>query len=220
MNQTLQILQFVLFVIPVVALITLGGVILLKPVSVVNRRWYLAVFLPILFANSLILLESILLNAGGGLTIWRFWLILLVDVFLIVGVSWYFRGFMVFGLNAADTETILKDALLSKGYVVQQQVGKKSILWGKPWAAQILTVNTNGSTEDIWITERFNEVLVRVDSSKGLNILKGGLPSLRKVERPYTFEAHAFGLLFLVVAVVLGVLIWIFFFEPQLLILD
>lgn len=220
MNQTLQILQLVLFVIPVVALITLGGVILLKPVSVINRRWYLAVFLPILFANPLILLESILLNGEGGLTIWRFWLILLADVLLIVGVCWYFRGFMVFGLNAADTETILKDELLNKGYEVQQQVGKKSVLWGKPWAAQILTVSNNGSTEDIWITERSNEVLVRVDSTKGLNILKDALSSLRNVQRPYVFEAHAFGLLFMVLAVVVGVLIWIFFFEPQLLIID
>ena len=48
MVMTLQILQVSLFAIPVIVLIALGLVILLRPVAVINRRWLLLTFLPLL----------------------------------------------------------------------------------------------------------------------------------------------------------------------------
>ena len=47
----LQNLQLILFSIPVLYLLALGLLILFKPVTVLDRRWMLLAFLPILVDN-------------------------------------------------------------------------------------------------------------------------------------------------------------------------
>ncbi len=219
MTQTLQILQLILFSIPILALLGIGGKILKKTVSIINRRWFLCVFLPLLLANPLIILESYSIEDSLIPADWRLWLILITDLALIVGITWVFRGFMVIGLNQSEVKNIIFCGLQDRGHKVKSHTGKKQVLLGRVWNALILTISTNGHQEDIWITEGFNEVLIRVDSSAGLGILKHVLPALRTEEKPSNFKARTLGFLYIVLAVVFAVLSWILFFEPRLIVI-
>ncbi len=219
MTQTLQIIQLVLFILPILTLFGMGGVILLKSVTIINRRWFLLIFLPLLFANPLAILENTLANPSRTVD-WRLWLILTADLALAVWLLLSFRGFMVYGLDSNETVELLKDLFQGQGLEVHLQAGKKRLLWGKTWDAKALTIDSQGQKKDIWIIERFHEVLVHTDSKVGLTRLKEILPSLRKIERPYAFKSHAMGVLYLVLGVVLAVLSWIFFFEPRLILIE
>lgn len=218
--QTIQILQLILFIIPGVVLITMGVVILAKPVSVINRRWYWAVFLPLLLANPLALIENSPIWPGIGPVNWRVWLILAADIFLVVWITLAFRGYMVFGVNVVEAQSILKEAFESMGYEVKVRTGEKRALWGRAWEAHILDVSRSGQSVEIWMTERFNEVDVRADTRSSRPLLKAALPSLRQLDKPYLFKDHAMGILFIVLAVVFAVLGWIFFFEPRLIFIE
>lgn len=221
MTQTLQTLQLILFAIPTLTLLAIGGVILIKPVSVINRRWYLLVFLPLLLANAAAILENDpSAGAFSSAANWRLWLVLIADLAMAVGVTLVFRGALVYGLNAAETEGLLASTLRDKGYEVHSHVGEKRVLWGSSLDARILTVNQDGQAVDLWITERFNEVIIHAESRNGFVLLKQALPEIPKVERPYDFKSHAMGILYIILAVVFAVLFWIFFFEPRLILIE
>lgn len=219
MTQTLQIIQLVLFILPILALFGMGGVILLKSVSIINRRWFLLIFLPLLFANPLAILENTLAEPSKAAD-WRLWTILMADLALGVWILHSFRGFMVYGVDAAETVQLLKGQFQDQGFEVHLGIGKKRLLWGKTWDAKVLTLDLQGLKKEIWVIERFQEVLVSTDSKFGLTHLKQILPALRRVERPYGFKSHAIGVLYLVLGVVLAVLSWIFFFEPRLILIE
>lgn len=210
----------ILFIIPGVVLITMGVVILAKPVSVIDRRWYWAVFLPLLLANPLALIENSPIWPGIGPVNWRVWLILAADIFLVVWIILAFRGYMIFGVNVGEVHSTLKDALESMGCEVKIRTGEKRALWGRAWEAQILDVSRSGQSAEIWMTERFNEVVVHADQRSDRPLLKTVLPSLRQLEKPYFFKDHAMGILFIVLAVVFAVVGWIFFFEPRLIFIE
>lgn len=218
--QTIQILQLILFIIPGIVLIALGVVILVKPVSVIDRRWYWAVFLPLLLANPLALIENSPIWPGIGPINWRVGLILAADIILVIWIILTFRGYMVFGVNAEGTLSTLEETLQSMDYDVETRMGEKRVLWGRAWEARILDVSWSGQTTEIWITERFNDVVIHTDSAAGRSLLKEALPSLREVENAYVFKDHAMGILYIVLAVVFAVLGWIFFFEPRLILID
>lgn len=220
LTQTIQILQLILFIIPGIVLIAMGVVILVKPVSVIDRRWYWAVFFPLLLANPLALIENSPIWPGIGPINWRVWLILAADIFLVIWIILTFRGYMVFGMNAGETQTLLEEALQSMGYMVKMRTGEKRALWGRTWEARILDVSRAGQSTEIWISERFNEVILRSDTAAGRAVLKAALPSLRQAEKPYNFKDHAMGILFIILAVVFAVLGWIFFFEPRLIFIE
>jgi len=220
LTQILQIMQLILFSLPIIALLGIGVVILLRPVSILSRRWTLAVFLPLLVANPLALLENNYLATSFDTLDWRIGLILVADIVLVVGAFWISQGFMVYGITAPDAEEMLVRTLEEQGLVIEVHSGEKQVLGGRVWHARILSVTTEGRTEDIWITERYNEILIRADSRVGLGILKKGLPSLRKSTRHYDFKAHAMGILYIILAIVFAVLSWIFFFEPRFILID
>ena len=220
MTQIIQVLQLILFIIPGVVLIIMGIVILAKPVSVIDRRWYWAVFLPLLLANPLALIENSPIWPGIGPVTWRVWLILAADIFLVVWIILAFRGYLVFGVNVGETQSTLKEAFESMGCEVKVRTGEKRSMWGTAWEAQIMDVSQPGQSAEIWMTERFNEVVVRADTKSGRLLLKTVLPSLRQLEKPYRFKDHAMGVLFIVLAVVFAVLGWIFFFEPRLIFIE
>jgi len=218
--QTIQVLQLILFIIPGLVLIAMGVVILIKPVSVINRRWYWFVFLPLILANPLALIENSPIWPGIGPINWRVGLILAADIFLVIWIILTFRGTMVFGLGASETLSILKETLQSMDYEVEMRTGEKRVLLGRALEARILNVSRADVFAEIWISERFNEVVIRTDSKAGRSILKTVLASLRQMEKPYDFKDHVMGVLYIVLAVVFAVLGWIFFFEPRLILID
>lgn len=220
MTESIQVLQLILFIIPGVVLVTMGVVILAKSVSVINRRWYWAVFLPLLLANPLALIENSPIWPGIGPVNWRVWLILAADIFLVVWIILTFRGYMVFGVNVGETQSTLKETLESMGYEVKIRTGEKRVLWGRAWEAHIMDVSRSGQSVEIWMTERFNEMVVRAETTSGRRLLQAALPSLRQLEKPYLFKDHVMGILFIVLAVVFAVLGWIFFFEPRLIFIE
>jgi len=218
--QTLQTLQLILFAIPLLTLLAIGTVILIKPVSAINRRWMLLVFLPMLLANLLAILENDSLSNDVVLSDWRLWLILVTDVALAVGIIFTFHGFIVYGLSATETEDTLVNILRAEGYEVEQRMGEKRVLWGRIRNAFILMVQNGDQSEDVWITSRGDEVLIRMDSPSGLHLLKKTLSAIQSTKTTYDFRAHAMGVLYIVLAVVFAGLSWIFFFEPRLILIE
>jgi len=221
MVMTLQILQVSLFSIPILVLVILGLVILLRPVAVINRRWMLLTFLPLLLANLLAVVMGDTQNEIAILLDWRFWAIVAVDMVLAVGISIWLRGVALYGLELTRAKKLCREAIEAKGYTVSPKTGKKQSLLNTVPQASILSVTIEGREEDIWLTSRAGEVVIRADSRRGMSLLKQDvLPALRKVQTPYMFQAHAMGVLYLVLAVVLLVFGWIYFFEPRLLLVE
>ena len=220
MAQTLTIIQIGLFALPMLSLFGLGVVILVKPVNVINRRWYMAVIAPLLLANPLVVLDNTLRSVGEISLGWRFWLVLVVDILLLVGLTWRFRGYLVYGLSVSDIEETLARAFESQGLDVRKNIGVKSSLLGWTGDAQVLTVVEESQPTDIWISERYREVLLQADTKQGYQRLKGELHVIRETDQPYWINAHIMGILFIIFAFVLAVMLWIFFFEPKLIQFD
>lgn len=88
MPETLTAIQIGLFALPMLLLLGLGSYFLLKPVNVINRRGYLLVIAPLLVANPIFILEDTFNPEGNPSLGWRFWLVLVVDILLLVGIIW------------------------------------------------------------------------------------------------------------------------------------
>jgi len=88
LSETLTAIQIGLFALPILSLFGLGVYLLLKPVNVINRRWYLLVIAPLLVANPIFVLEDTFNAEGSSSLGWRFWLVLMVDILLLVGITW------------------------------------------------------------------------------------------------------------------------------------
>jgi hypothetical protein len=215
---TLQLLIPVfMFTIPIISMIVLGCTILIKPVSAINRRWYLAIFLPLLIANPLALLDQ----TDPPFSDWATLIILLAaDALLVVGFFLVFRGMTVYGLTLEDTQDLLINNLKELGFDVQKIIGAKAYWLGKVKDAHILTIRRGDISEQIWLAQQFNEIILRVDSRQGWQILKSVVSEIRQQKTAYQFSSHAVGILFIVLAIVFGALTWIFFFEPRLILIE
>lgn len=216
----LQILQVSLFAVPVLVLVALGWVILRRPVTVLNRRWLLMTFVPLLLANLAAIVMNDTQNAILTLADWRFWAIAAVDLGLAAGIWVWLRGFAVYGLTLPQAETLCRAALKAQGYDVSARVGEKRSLLVTAPQATILTVSLADGEEELWLAERAGEIVLRADSRRGMALLKGLLSSLRTFPAEYHFKAHTMGILYLVLAVVLLVFSWVYFFEPRLLLVE
>jgi len=218
---TLKILQVSLFAVPVIVLIVLGLVILLRPVAVINRRWLMLTFLPLLVANLLATVMGDMQNGIDLLPDWHFWAIVAVDATLAVGIGIWLRGVALYGLPLATAESLCREALETQGHSVTTRVDEKRTLLTTVPQATILTVTIEGREEEFWLTLRGGEVMIRMDSRRGMSLLKQKvLPALRGHQMPYDFQAHAMGALYLVLAVMLLTFGWIYFFEPRLLFVE
>ncbi len=217
---TLQVLQVVLFAIPILTLLIYGLLILIRPVVVIDRRWMLLVFLPLLAANLLAMWENDSVNEVTVLTDWRLWLIFATDLALGVGLTLSLRGRAIYGVSSSDAAYLIREALEKAGVNVESRIGEKRSIWTMPQNAQILTLHTQTGTEDIWFTSRAGEVLMRTSSRQGMATVRKALPAVRTVQTEYLFSAHAMGVLYLVLGVVFSVLSWIIFFEPKLLLIE
>ena len=215
MTQILQTLQVILFGIPTLVLAGIGVIILHQSVSLVNRRWFLAVLIPLLIANTLaVFTETGPVNLG-----WRTWLMLIANMVLIIGSLWVTHGIQVYGLSVEVIEQVLTAFLLQQGFIVDAHSAEKRDLWGRTRDARQLNVVKDELTHVFWITARFNEVLMRAERSADAYILKQSLPVLQEEKVPYDIKAHAVGVLYIVLALVFAVLTWIFFFEPQFILI-
>lgn len=220
MLQMLQILQLILFFIPVFTLLSLGAVILVKSVSVISRRWFLAVFLPLLIANPLAYIENRLTSETALGADWRLWLVIIADAVLVFVILRAFRGWAVYGFDADQVRALLQDYFRGQGLNSDGKEETRRSLWGQVWEGCVLSVELLEETASLWIIERFNEVHVRAHSSRGACLLKRALASVKQDEPHYDFSRHAVGILYLVLGVVLAVLGWIFFFEPRLILIE
>lgn len=216
----LQVAQVVLFFLPVLALTILGAVILLRPVSVIHQKWYLAVFLPLLLATPLSLLENYLRGAGAGLTDWRFWLIVVADLLLIAFIFYLLRGWVVYGLPLQAVQNLMALTLSRQNLDAAMAPGQKHSLWGNDLSAIIFQAAGREGTVEIWLTERYNEVVLRAASRGAVGVLRPMIKALRQQKPPYDLRRHAVGILYILLGIVLAVFGWIFFFEPRLVLLD
>lgn len=216
MTQTLQVFQVILFGIPSLVLAGIGVIILRQSVSLVNRRWFLAVLIPLLVANTLtIFTEDGLLSLN-----WRTWLMLGANAVLIVGSLWVTHGIQVYGLNVEHVEQVLTESLLQQGFTVNAHSTEKRDVWGRTQDARRLSAVKGDQTHVFWITARFNEVLVRAEQSTSSKLLGKSMTTLQAEKVPYDFKAHTAGVLYIVLALVFAVLAWIFFFEPRFILID
>ncbi len=215
-----QAVQLILFILPILALLGIGLKILLAPISILNQRWYLAVFFPLLLANTLVIVENLFNNEVATAGDWRLLLIVIADFALLVGFVLYFRGILVYGMTLDAIEIALKSAFDQQGYETSVGHGEKKFLWERIRDARILSMEKAGHKEVLWLTERFKEVLIRADTRAGLALFQSVLPELRTVEQSYEIKDHATGVLYLMLAIIFAVLTWIFFFEPRFILIS
>lgn len=217
--EILQIIQVALFSIPTVYFLILGLFILLRPVTVLNRRWLLLVFLPLLMANPLAFAEADLQNGIPVVKDWAFWVLLGVDLVLAGGVLWFFRGYDIYGLSEAQVRDGLVKGLRAQGREVEVSQGARNTLLFRSQNATILNITQGEAAETIWLMARAGEVVLQSRSWTVMNQLRPILASLRSSQRESGSANLALGVLYLVLAVVFAVLTWIFFFEPRILVL-
>ena len=216
MTQTLQALQVILFCIPILALLAIGVVILHRAVSIVDRRWFMAVLVPLLIAN-------ILASFTGNDQVnpnWRTWLMLGANAILIIGSLWVTHGFQIYGLPVETVEQVLTQFLQQQGFTVDKRSAEKRDLWGRTRDARRLLAEKNELAHVFWVTQHFNEVLVRAERKADSRILQQSMPGIRTIQIPYDIKQHAVGVLFIILALVFTVLTWIFFFEPRFILIE
>jgi len=220
LSQPIQILQVILFLIPILSLFVIGGLILIKPVCLIHRRWFLVVFLPLLIANLLAILQNYLMIDGSAAIDWQLWLILTADLLLIMVITWTFRGWSVYGLDGDKVQDLVLGYLQSQGLDFDVDDGEISTLFGRISDARLINVHWMGKDVVIQIGERFNEVSIRTGTPRGACFLKGALSKIRCAQTIYAFKRHAVGILYIVLGAVFAVLSWIFFFEPRILLIE
>ena len=220
MVQNLQILQLVLFSIPILYLLTLGLLILFKPVTIMDRRWMLLVFIPILVDNLLAIFGNETLSLAEILRDGYFWLILGVDLALGIGFALTLRGYVVYGLTPEQVEQALIQAMKDAGCPVDVAQGEWQSYWGRASEGRVITWETAGQSRSCTVTSRPSEVMIRAKSRHDLRQLEAFIRETRKIKGPYEFSQHAGGVLYLVLAVVLAVFGWIYFFEPRLILIE
>ena len=220
MLQTLQIAQLVLFLLTPLSLLVIGLLILFKPVSVIPRIWHMAVFLPLIIANLFAVFENQLVLQNKITLDVNVWLLLIIDLVLTGAIVFSFRGWMVYGLNAERVQELLLSYFKEKGLVWTAERRERKNTYGRASDAIRISVQFVGKHGEIWIIDRFNEVLVQVDSRVGACLLKSLWSSFVKIEVSRSFKQRATGIIYIVLAVIFAVMSWIFFFEPRLTLLE
>ena len=221
MLQTLQILQMLLFAIPVLVLAGMGVYILVRPLCVIHRGWFLAAFLPLLLANPLAVATNQLVEGGSLTSDWRFWLILTADLVLAAVILWiYRRGWLVFGGDGEQAGRQLVAYFEGQGMVVAVHRDQKRALLGRQLEAQVIQVSGLGQREKILVLTRAGEVRLQAESTAGACLVRCALPDLLQAEGITDIKHRAVGVLYIVIALVIAFLGWTFFFEPRLILLE
>jgi len=219
LREVVQVLQIILFIIPVAALWAMGALLLLKPVNILHHRWRLLVLIPLLAANILAIIENNLSSEGWSTLGWGLWLILGVDLVLGVGLWLTSRGFLIFGLTAQEVEAAITAGCREVGMRVTASQEEELLFFGGKEAVSQLHIEGDQNV-DIRIRNRFNEIIVQAESKVGRKILKDLFPQILETKDAPMNKSRATGVLFIVLGLVFAVLGWIFFFEPRLILLE
>ena len=220
MLETLQILQISFFAVTVLGLFILGLLILVKSVLIFRRRLFLLIFLPLLLANPLALFEEFALIQGTPSPDWRLWLTLMVDLGLIAAGVWLLSGWLVYGLSEEEAADVFQAWFEAQGWELNHQPHIRNTWWGGSHQAQRFQASRDDQNLTFWLLSQGSEVRLQGETREAKIILREALPALRQVDRPYHFQEHLTGILYIVLAVVLAVLGWIFFFEPRLILIE
>lgn len=218
--QTLQMLQISLFAVPVLGLFILGLLILTKPVLIFHRRVLLLALLPLLLANPLALIEEYTVPEVRPALDWRLGLALAADLGLIIAGRWLFRGWLIYGLSEENIRETLKNWFIKHGWEPDFQPGTRNTWWGGKRQAQRLQISEDGQTFTFWLLGQGSEVRLEGETREVEKHLRQALPGLNQIETTYDFEEHLTGVLYLVLAIILAVMGWIFFFEPRLILIE
>ena len=220
MLETLQILQISFFAVTVLGLFILGLLILARPVLIFRRRWFLLIFLPLLLANPLALVEEYALLESSPSTSWRLWLTLVVDLGLIAAGLWLLSGWLVYGLSEQEAANTFQIWCEARGWELNRQPDIRTTWWGGSRQAQRFQASKNDQTHVFWLLSQGGEVRLEGETREANFFLRKALPALNQVNRPYQLQEHLTGILYIVLAIVLAVLGWIFFFEPRLILIE
>ncbi len=218
--QILKILQVILFSIPIMALLVIGLIILSRSIAILNRKWLLLVFLPLLMANIVAIFTNESLGFQTLVADWQFWLILGVDLALVVVGAITLRGYAVYGLTPEQVEQALVQAMADAGYTATTAQVEWKSNWGRAAEAIIITWEAEGQSRSCAITSQTGEVMIRTKSRSDLKPLSAFIGEIRQINNAYEFSQHAVGVLYLVIAFVLAVFGWIYFFEPRLILIE
>ena len=218
--EVLKILQVILFSIPVLALLVFGLVILLRSIAILNRKWLLLVFLPLVLANIVAIFTNETLVFQTLVIDWQFWLILGVDLALVAVSAITMRGYAVYGLTPEQVEQALVQAMMDAGYTATTAQGEWKSNGGRASEAIIIIWEGGGKSRSCAITSRMGEVMICTKSRSDLKPLSAFIGKIRHINNAYEFSQHAVGVLYLVIAFVLAVFGWIYFFEPRLILIE
>jgi hypothetical protein len=219
LREIIQVLQIVLFTIPVAALWAMGFLLLLRPVNILHRRWRLLVLIPLLAANLLAALENNLYSDAGFTVGWGFWLVLGIDLVLGMGLWLTSSGFLIFGLSAQEVEAAITAGCREVGMRVTSSQREELLFLGGREAVSQLHIEGDQNV-DIRIRARLNEIIVQAESTVGRQLLRDLFPLLQGAKANPTSNSRATGVLYLVLGLVFAVLGWIFFFEPRLILIE
>lgn len=219
-SQLFQFLQIILFSIPVLTLFVMGLLILIRPVTTFNRKWFLLVFIPLLLANPIAIFADETLVPGDIFSDGLFWVVLGVDLVLAVLSFLALQGTVIYGVTPEQVITTLEKSLLGAGNAIEQVEGEWKTFWRVIPNATILTWKNNDEQGTCTITAQAGEVTIRAKSGTALKQLRPFLGSIDPLEKGYKFDRHAVGILYLVLAIVLAVFGWIYFFEPRLILIS
>jgi len=218
--QIIQVIQVILFCSPVITLLILGFVILIKPISVIDQRLFLVVFIPLLLANMLAVVEESLSNGNPLGNNWRFWLTLMVDISLILMVLFAFRGVLIYGMSAAQVEAALTQVFRGRGVLVRSHAVKRRTVLGGEQNARALDIHRSDQHKPIYIMDKVNEVLIQGLSRAAAADMSKALPDGESQGNAHQVQSHRIGVLYLVLALIFAVVVWIFFFEPRLVLIE
>lgn len=220
MREILQILQIGFFALPVLGLLLLGVLMMIKPVLIFHRRLFLLILIPFLLANPLALIETYILPEDTPSPDWRLWLVLVVDILLVAVGYRLLSGWLVYGLSEEKIETTLQDRFEAQGWEFRSSSRTRSTWWGGKRPARYLEASRGDHALTFWLLSQGSEIRLEGTTQEADIHLHKALPTLRRVEKPDQSQEHLTGLLFIVLAVVLAVLAWIFFFEPRLILIE
>ena len=219
--QTIQVFQIILFAIPAMVLVGMGVCILISPLCLIHRRWFLAVFLPFLLANPLAIVANQMSEATVLSSDWRFWLILVADLGLATILLWiYRRGWLMFGFDGDQAASQLAAYFTNQGMKVTLRQEERRSLFGNHLEEQVIRVSGDDLRENLWVMTRSGEVRLQVESVVGSGLIRRALAALRQDTKTSDIKLRAVGVLYIVMAAVIGFLGWIFFFEPRLILLE
>ncbi len=215
-----QILQIGFFTIPILGLILLGFLILIKPIFILHRRYNLLAFVPLLLANLLALIEKFTISGGKLALNWQLVLVVAVDLSLIIGGVWLLRGWQIYGLSQVEAANTLKRWFDERGWTIITENTEKSTWWGTLHQANKGQATRGDEALTFWLTRQGNQVQLQGENRKAQHYLHQTLSSLQHVEKPDQTRGHLAGVLYIILGIVLAVLVWIYFFEPRLILIE